>query len=371
MIFFKRQFATFVLIFMGFLVLSGHFINNEPLQKFINEDATQWYEIIAGFAAFLGVLNLLKLHFNKISYKKKNWKYSILTLISFFIMIFFGFIYKGTSADPFIDLNGNGKYDSAELYVYDYDNKEDCLSNNNAWDNIFGNCYIDSNNNDIWDNEESFTDILGNSKYDDGEDYNDSNNNGEWNKPELFIDKPDGKYTAVKWGAHLKDFRSPIYWIWESVYQPLTSTMFALLAFFVASASYRAFRIRNFEATLLLVSGVLLMLGRVPIGALIPWYLVTPMYVSFLFVLVGHIIKDRKVYFISFIILNMILFIMGFIFNWHLSTPPFLSIPLIQEWIFAVPATAGARALMIGIALGTVAQSFRIITGREKTILGD
>ena len=27
--------------------------------------------------------------------------------------------------------------------------------------------------------------------------------------------------------------------------------------------------------------------------------------------------------------------------------------------------------IMIGIALGTVAQSFRIITGREKSILGD
>ena len=36
-----------------------------------------------------------------------------------------------------------------------------------------------------------------------------------------------------------------------------------------------------------------------------------------------------------------------------------------------VPATAGSRAIMIGIALGTIAQSYRIITGREKSILGD
>ena len=61
MIFFKRQFATFVLMFMGFLALIGNFINNKNLNDFINKDATQWYEIIAGFAAFLGVLNLMKL----------------------------------------------------------------------------------------------------------------------------------------------------------------------------------------------------------------------------------------------------------------------------------------------------------------------
>ena len=54
-----------------------------------------------------------------------------------------------------------------------------------------------------------------------------------------------------------------------------------------------------------------------------------------------------------------------------LNTLSFLNISKIQEWIFDVPATAGARAIMIGIALGIVAQSFRIITGREKSILGE
>ena len=54
-----------------------------------------------------------------------------------------------------------------------------------------------------------------------------------------------------------------------------------------------------------------------------------------------------------------------------IATHPVFNIADLQEWIFRVPATAGSRAIMIGIALGTVAQSFRIITGREKSILGD
>ena len=67
----KRQIATFVLIFIGFLALIGNFINNSPLNNFIDKDATQWFDIISGFAAFLGVLNLMKLHLNKISIREK------------------------------------------------------------------------------------------------------------------------------------------------------------------------------------------------------------------------------------------------------------------------------------------------------------
>jgi len=270
--FFKRQSAIILMMAMGFLALLGHFINIDSLREFTDKDATQWYMIIAGFAAFLGCINLLQLHLQKVFYKKDNWQYSILTLAGFLIMIFFGFIYKNVN---------------------------------------------------------------------------------------------------TPWGAHLKDQESAFYWMYNYIHLPLGSTMFALLAFFVASASYRAFRIRNFEATLLLISGVLLMLGRVPIGGIIPWWIVIFMYISLFYSLVAIKIYDKRIFFIAFISTNVIAIILGFYLNWNISAPLFLSIPSIQEWIMGVPATAGSRAIMIGIALGTIAQSYRIITGREKSILGD
>ena len=58
--FIKRQLAIILMITIGFIILSGHFINNDSLRDFVDKDAPQWYMIIAGFAAFLGCLNLLQ-----------------------------------------------------------------------------------------------------------------------------------------------------------------------------------------------------------------------------------------------------------------------------------------------------------------------
>jgi hypothetical protein len=114
-------------------------------------------------------------------------------------------------------------------------------------------------------------------------------------------------------------------WIYLNIYTPLMATMFAMLAFFVASASYRAFRARNAQATVLLLAAFIVMLGRTPFG---DWLS------SILFLPKGWGISN-----LSNIIMNY--------FN-----------------------VAGQRAIMIGIALGTVSTSLRIILGIERTYLG-
>ncbi|MGB8656861.1 MAG: hypothetical protein WCE90_03640 [Candidatus Zixiibacteriota bacterium] len=107
------------------------------------------------------------------------------------------------------------------------------------------------------------------------------------------------------------------FWMYNNAYSPLQSTMFALLAFFIASAAFRAFRVRTFQASLLAVTAILVMIGRVPAGEKL-WS--------------------------------------GF--------------PGFTEWIMNVPQLAGKRAIMIGAALGAISTALKVLVGLERTYLG-
>ena len=58
-------------------------------------------------------------------------------------------------------------------------------------------------------------------------------------------------------------------WLYTNIQVPMDATMFSLLAFFIASAAFRAFRARTFEASLLLITALIVMMGNVPVGDLI------------------------------------------------------------------------------------------------------
>lgn len=64
--------------------------------------------------------------------------------------------------------------------------------------------------------------------------------------------------------------------IFTGIVSPGDSTIYAILAFFIASAAYRAFRARSFEAVVLLGTGCIVMLGKAPIGESI-WFGFVPL----------------------------------------------------------------------------------------------
>ncbi|MDD3626475.1 MAG: hypothetical protein PHV06_04080 [bacterium] len=112
-------------------------------------------------------------------------------------------------------------------------------------------------------------------------------------------------------------------WIFMNVQVPLQATMFSLLAFYITSAAFRAFKARSVEATCLLIAATIVMLGRVPLGESI-----------------------------------------------RSATKGFLDFPLWTQWILDVPNMATKRAITFGVALGMIATSLKIMFGIERSWLG-
>ena len=41
-------------------------------------------------------------------------------------------------------------------------------------------------------------------------------------------------------------------------------------------------------------------------------------------------------------------------------------LPIIKDWVLDVPALAGARGILLGVALGTVATGLRVLVGIDR-----
>lgn len=127
----------------------------------------------------------------------------------------------------------------------------------------------------------------------------------------------------ASWSPLFGDAPGSIYdWLFMNVDAPMMATMFAMLAFYIASAAYRAFRARNAEATILLLTATLVMLWRIPMGE------------AFL-----RLFSDNLPQFINAYVMNG-------------------------------ANLAVQRGIIIGAALGASSMSLRILLGIERTYMG-
>jgi hypothetical protein len=136
----------------------------------------------------------------------------------------------------------------------------------------------------------------------------------------MFILGFIGRWPNMNWlpvkvnGAEISVFTYLFNNFYTYMVVPLGATMFSVLAFYIASAAYRSFRAKSLISILLLLAAFAIMLAII-------FYNVLPL---------GDF----------------------------------------GEWLLSVPNMAAKRGILLGVALGMIATSLKIILGIERGYLG-
>jgi hypothetical protein len=166
---------------------------------------------------------------------------------------------------------------------------------------------------------------------------------------------------------------APFTWAYDWIFSPLDATMFSLLAFFMASAAYRTFRARTPEATVLLLTAMVVMLGRVPLGDMMVAHGAYGLWAGLVFLCIawaaypwlsGQMGRSMG------LVLGIAIVVAPVVVLMAAARLRGMAMSDATEWIMNVPAVAGKRGILFGVALGSIATSLRIIFGIERSHLG-
>jgi hypothetical protein len=105
--------------------------------------------------------------------------------------------------------------------------------------------------------------------------------------------------------------------LFSGILSPMATAMFGTLIFYIVSSGYRTFVARRAESTVILITALIVMLGQIPLGRAI-----------------SPIIPDTF------------------------------------QWLQDIPNNAGQRGLVIGAAIGAVANGLRVLLGLERNFGG-
>jgi hypothetical protein len=308
----KKQIPLLLGSIAGALVVADLFVPQGWLEDTASQ-LSEWGQILAAAALVLGGLNLMQVNYPKIRRREEDWPYKVVLLVSAVVMFGFGIPWHkigGTASGGQVTVEQGGGADGKALLRVVAGRPDAVVKIDGGGVPIAG-------------------ESMGRATSD-GAPLEIALEPGK-HKVQVFMSPPgyqdlDADFqvkageTAVAsaplpmlWGQTGR-YRT---WVYDHIFFPCNATMFALLAFFIASAAFRAFRARNTEAALLLGAAILVLLGRAPIGRLI---------------------NDN--------------------------------LPDITNWIIDVPNNAGRRAIIMGAALGAIVTGLRVLLGMERQHVG-
>lgn len=305
----RRQLPLALVFIGGIFMVFQYFVPHES-SEWVYEYLLDWIVIIGIFALGLGIWSLIHVSVNKIKRRTLHWQYSIVTLAGLFVMLIFGWTGTGT----------NGKYTAGKIVISNQDKSTIVeLGPQVSEDSVKA----------LLEDTTLSVEIIKNGLPMDVESirltFDDSTLMPGWyeSRKKAYLNNADSLYYAFvpdsSFGVYFytkEGLSNPLFKnFFEFILIPIQATMFALLAFFIASAAYRAFRARNVLSSLLLFAALIVMLRFMP-G---PW---------------GDLFSKTS------------------------------------AWIMNVPNMAAQRAITIGIGLGIVATALKVVLGIERGYMG-
>lgn len=297
MLFFKRTLPLIITFCAGVIMILAFFSGpGLPTLKMLDKEAPEWIRITMIFAMVLGGVSLLHINLTKISRRVDGWGYNVVLVVGFVLMATLGFFsgFEGSESRLTVG-NQLWTYEEAVQKWHYVTVKSVNMEKAEVEDHATG--------------QKRQVEFIGSVTIIDDQ------------GKEQTVQPNKLKGSGIAW---LMAFQQMLF---HGVFKAAQATMFSLLAFFVASASFRAFRIKSKEAALLMGAAFIVMLGNVPVGNLLTSLL-------------------DKIW-------------LGFI-----------DFPALKEWIMMYPSSAAQSAILIGAALGYISASLKIILGVERSYLG-
>lgn len=333
----KRTVPLIITFLAGVVLIYAYF---SPAAAGLSDLSLIHFDILAAIAFLLGGGNLLRMHGEKVYKQQAGWGYSLIAIVAFLTTLGFGLCKVGVTGRPGYWTHLTGAGQAVGLVNLDIADERHTLTLT------------------VRRAEPGSTHAVRLGQREIGQIEVDRDGRGDlvvkYDPPkkmagEFLKSVREGDTLAV--GALLQgtlqryapitgDYNqngSAFWFMYEYGFRPAVQTTFAMLAFYVASAAFRAFRARNIESVLLLGTAFVILLGRTFVGAWISQGLVDP----------SQAPQNTWEQFLSF---------------WY--------IPNLTGWLMSVFNTAGNRAIMIGIALGIAATSLRVLLGIDRSYLG-